>query len=370
MPSSNSFVQGVIENYIPTAIATLIEPFWILINRLLCLLQPIEELQSCKAKAKDSIDLNYNSLPPQLVIFKALRAKHFVLATVCVMALLTNVLAVAFAGLFYQETIDMRHAISLTPPFEFKFVNINGSIGPDPGFMLEESSGAWRGGNGQNQFLVAESNITSKTPLPGWTDKSTFYVPVFSEGFRADIDDTHFEVDTKAFGADLDCTNLNMNGANFRLDIKPDPERYNYLDMKLKVLQGSRQVECIGSVIYSPPGRDRVPCFTGPSAAELSTVLEPSNVNATSEDEEICKKSMIFGWARSSDAWCGGQLRPFGQKNSTFVHCTPKLRKGQATVRVDAAGRLQKTVKNLSLDNDSSKCTAEFFLAMYAKMAK
>lgn len=83
-------------------------------NRLLCLLQPIQELQSCKAKAKDSVDLNYSSLPPQLVLFKALRARHFVLAAVCSMALLANVLSVAFAGLFHHDTVSVSTEVGTT----------------------------------------------------------------------------------------------------------------------------------------------------------------------------------------------------------------------------------------------------------------
>ena len=106
-------MQNLLENYIPTVIATLIEPFWVLINRLLCLLQPIHELKGCKAKAKDSIDLNYCSLPPQLVIFKALRAHHFVLATVCSMALLANVLSIAFASLFHHNTVTVSTEVSV-----------------------------------------------------------------------------------------------------------------------------------------------------------------------------------------------------------------------------------------------------------------
>jgi hypothetical protein len=330
------------------------------------LLQPIEELQSCKAKAKESIDLNYNSLPPQLVVLKALRAKHFVLATVCVMALLTNLLAIAFAGLFFQETIDMRHPTILTSPYQFKFVHINGSIGPGHTSPPEESSGAWRGGNGKDQFLVAESNLTRKTPLPAWTDHSMFYVPIFSEGSRVGSDDTHFEADTKAFGVELDCTNLEVNGTNFQLNI-PDPDpRFSKLDIKLNVQRGSRNIECIGSIGYSPPVQNRSPCFTGPSAAEMYTSLKPRTANGTIEDAEICRKSIIFGWARSPGPWCDGSPRPLSQENSIFLHCIPRLKKGGATIRVNAAGRLQKAVENLSLDIDTGKWMARISLAAYA----
>lgn len=116
LPSQNKFVQNLLENYIPTAIATLIEPLWVLLNRLLCLLQPIQELQDCKAKAQDSVDLNYNSLPPQLVLFKALRARHFVLAAVCSMALLANVLSIAFAGLFNHDVAEVFKPVSRIVP--------------------------------------------------------------------------------------------------------------------------------------------------------------------------------------------------------------------------------------------------------------
>jgi hypothetical protein len=111
LPSQNKFVQNLLENYIPTAIATLIEPLWVLINRLLCLLQPIEELKTCNANAKDSIDLDYSSLPPQLVILKALRARHLVLAAVCSMALLANVLSIAFAGLFHHNVVAVFKSV-------------------------------------------------------------------------------------------------------------------------------------------------------------------------------------------------------------------------------------------------------------------
>jgi hypothetical protein len=155
---------------------------WILINRLLCMLQPLQELQDCNAKAKKSIDMDYSSLPPQLVVFKALRSKHFVLAAVCTMALLANVLAVAFSGLFNQESRGIQYTTTFQPPYQYKVVPINGTIGPgDDTFGGLEASGAYRGGTGEEQFLVAESNLTRNTALPSWTDDSMFYLPVFAE---------------------------------------------------------------------------------------------------------------------------------------------------------------------------------------------
>ncbi|KAK6440034.1 hypothetical protein LTR95_003733, partial [Oleoguttula sp. CCFEE 5521] len=40
LPSQNTIVRQILENYIPIAIATLMEPFWLVLNRQICMLQP------------------------------------------------------------------------------------------------------------------------------------------------------------------------------------------------------------------------------------------------------------------------------------------------------------------------------------------
>jgi hypothetical protein len=127
LPSRSRIVQNLVRKYLPTAIATLIEPLWILISRLMYILQPLVELQTEHALASKSITLNSSSLPPQLAIVKAVRSGHLVLASVCGMALLANVLAIAFAGLLYQESLSLSKAASYLPPLESKFVSVNGS---------------------------------------------------------------------------------------------------------------------------------------------------------------------------------------------------------------------------------------------------
>ena len=41
--------------------------------------------------------------------------------------------------------------------------------------MEVNSSGAWQGGTGEEQFLFAETNYTRNTSLPPWTDESAMY---------------------------------------------------------------------------------------------------------------------------------------------------------------------------------------------------
>ncbi|KAJ4373703.1 hypothetical protein N0V86_007846 [Didymella sp. IMI 355093] len=350
LPSSNTIVQNLLENYIPTALATLIEPIWVLFNRILCVLQPIEQLQGCKAKAKDSIDLNYSSLPPQLVIFKALRSKHLVLAAVCTMALLANVLAIAFAGLFLQNTIDMQHAVVLHAPYQTKFVPINGSVGPDASqtFGSLTASGAYQGGTGEDQFLLAESNYTSRTPLPAWVDDSMFYMPFLSEQSSSTSSD-QFEADAEALGARLECKALTL-GDHFQATLAKPINTVQAIRPQINVTigDGSTTVVCTNrKETELRPGPIGNGCSNGTLAAELIFQLRPLRVNATLREQQVCMSSVMLGWIRTDLGSCGVVPRPLSGRNSTFVQCQPKLTLGHATIRVDKSGRLQQKARDL-----------------------
>jgi hypothetical protein len=347
-------VQNLLENYIPTAIATMIEPMWILINRLLCMLQPLEELRGCNAKVNKSIDLNYSSLPPQLVVFKALRSKHFVLAAVCTMGLLANLLAVAFSGLFNQSTIDMRHPTSFHQPYDLKFVSINGSIGPERSSYIgsPNSSGAFRGGSGQDQFLVAESNYTRGTPLPAWTDDTMFYLPLFEEGSNSSIgsvNSSNYEAVTKAFGAELDCTELEFSDDfEAALITRDHGSLSTRASINITVPNDSGNVRCSSDLsVLAGPVRDRAICVAGPASLELVAQLSPRE-KATRRETETCMRSIVFGWIRDPQGSCPlGRALQLTKGNSLFIQCQPRLTTGSARVRVNSGGRLQHPAEDL-----------------------
>ncbi|GME41871.1 hypothetical protein BKCO1_34000120 [Neofusicoccum parvum] len=164
LPSTNRFVRQLVENYIPTAIATLIEPAWVVLNRLLCTLQPFEDLRRGKSNPSSSITVDYNSLPPQLTFFKALRARHLVLAAVCWMALLSNLLAVAFSGLFNEAIADISRKTSFTQPLH-PALDMTALNNTDTGFETVLFNRTVT-----DHFYVAMSNLTAGTPLSPWTD--------------------------------------------------------------------------------------------------------------------------------------------------------------------------------------------------------
>jgi hypothetical protein len=391
LPSSHKLVQNLLENYIPTALATLIEPMWVLINRLLCMLQPIEELRSCKAKAKDSIDANYSSLPPQLILFKALRSKHFVLAAVCAMALLANLLAIAFAGIFHHTTYDMLHATVFNPPFEMKFVSINGSIGPKSSqeFGSYEASGAYRGGNSQDQFLVAESNLTRGTPLPAWTDEKMFYLPYLTSTSDAITRGDGYRAETTAFGARLECDMLKAE-FDYRGSIVNDLSD-PHLEFNVSTSSNTTTVcpsNGFAFIAWGSSTRSGVlasvneTCQRGPSATEVMFVLD-AQLNATQAEKDACMSTVILGWIRAPKGSCGTfEDRNLTDTNAAFVRCKPKLITGRATVQVDASGRLQEKPRDLVIHNLAEDTSQTFsndpvnligqsnrYLFKYGKMA-
>lgn len=346
----------------------MIEPMWILFNRLLCMLQPLEELQKCNAKAKKSIDLNYSSLPPQLVIFKALRSKHFILAAVCAMALLANLLAVAFAGLFNQSSFDMQVTTKLDPPYDLKFVPVNGSIGPLSGrtFGSETFSGAYRGGNGQDQFLVAESNYTRGTPLPAWTDDSMFYLPFFAEGSStnttSNVNISHYEAVTKSFGAELECSELTLGDGNFEAALNVEHVGVSYdtrVSANITLPKDSGGVRCSSRYdlfVTSGHFKEQSYCMEGPASVELVLQLHPTRANATQKETEACMRPVILGWVRDPQGSCPfGRSLPLTKENSLFIQCQPKLVTGSAKVRVDESGRLQRKAEDRVLNATKGK---------------
>jgi hypothetical protein len=311
------------------------------------MLQPLEELQTCKAPAKRSINLNYGSLPPQLVLFKALRSGHFILAAVCSMALLANLLAIAFAGLFNQDSRDMWSPTSFFLPFESKFVSINGSISPVTGsYTGSVASGAYHGGQGQDQFLLAESNYTSGTPFPAWTDEQMMYLPFISSEATKEKDDREYQAITKALGAELDCEQLSF-GSNYYANLTTtNSTNQTSMYFNTTITSASTTARCFGLNQVRPGPQDGPyslgldACSNGSSAAELVTQLV-ARQNATQEEKDICMASVVMGWIRVPDGSCGGlRGRNLDANNSLFLRCQPRLVTGNAQVLVDANGRL------------------------------
>ena len=199
LPSHSLVVNQLLTNYVPVVFATFLEPFWLLLNRLLCILQPFEELRKGEARPSKSINLKYTSLPPQLVIWRAWRAHHFLLVAVCAIGLSANVLSVALSGLF-QTYVGL--AISKTN-FDSQYLPlfVNGTVitttSPDP-------------------FYVLQSNVSHGTPLPAWTSPTRYFLPFDIRNISGvNESTTTYEAASQGFGVDLNCTLVESPGRSF-----------------------------------------------------------------------------------------------------------------------------------------------------------
>ncbi|OAL51004.1 hypothetical protein IQ07DRAFT_672697 [Pyrenochaeta sp. DS3sAY3a] len=390
LPSKSRVIQNIVREYLPTATGSLIELMWILINRLLCMLQPLEELQNSRARASRSIDLNYNSLPPQLTVLKALRSGHLMLAAVCGMTLLANLLSTTFAGLLIQETLPLTRVVSFSPPFDAKIVNINGSVGPPvderPMGDFVEYSGAYQGGIGEDQFLVAESNYTRNTSLPSWTDETAMYLPFLTSGIlNQDIQGRH-EARTKYFNSELNCK-PRVFGRDYELRLwnndtvtpgEPIPPMYFHMDIEdgngATVRCYERQIPGRNPFAYGLGRVSRDPyddtCRLGSNAAELLEILA-GGPKATRHQQEICSSTIAIGWMRTRNANCSDDETWFDppedfedvdENNTLMISCQPKLTVGDATVIVDANGLLQVKAKDHVPEiNQTPKALQKYF---------
>ncbi|KAH7128103.1 hypothetical protein B0J11DRAFT_458434, partial [Dendryphion nanum] len=378
LPSKRPLIQSIVREYIPTAVATLIEPMWILINRLFCMLQPLEEMNRARAApASKSIALNYNSLPPQLTIAKALRSRHFVLAIVCTMALLANVLATAFAALLFQETVQIPTSTSFRPQYTTKFVPITVGSGPEkmekPQQLGVKYSGAFQGGTGEDFFLAAESNYTRNTTLPPWSDDKAFYLPFIDSNDAKQLQEQKMDAITPAIASSLDCKPL-VFGEDYQISIQPILKNVtNPYAIEFIYKTTDRDGALVTCYPWDPLGFGQgvtilkdLPeetCNTGPLATELVGTLTPGfngsvsfSPNGTEAQQEACTSTVVLGWIRQYRSNCDRPLATLqATANNTFMmSCRPKVIFGSASIIVDSTGTLLQPAKNFEPDSDQS----------------
>lgn len=364
LPSKNKIVQNLVSNYIPTVIATSIEPMWVLINRLFCMLQPLEELQRARALGIRSVGLNYSNLPPQLSILKALKHGHLVLACVCVMALLANLLATASAGLFFPKAYFLPHPTKFTPPFEAKFAPMDLDLDLENVFSSDIST-RYIDDQGESHFFVAESNYTQHTNLPPWIDDNTMYLPIFDEKeplWRSNRDS--YRARTKAFRGEANCKPLTMD-VDYRIWKTTDDEDEQDLPPRVNITAG-KTVKCYADSHIGPLTG---PCVTGKVAGEFASPLKAEynkTKSSNEENREVCMSAALLGWLRGTIDGCEKnrsysivtpdrtpKLAPTPQ-NTLLISCQPSIIIGDAFITVDYTGRLILPATDFTPDADQS----------------
>ncbi|KUI71238.1 Protein AIG2 [Cytospora mali] len=333
-PSQNFEVLQLLENYIPMAFSTLLEPFLTLLNRLLCVLQPYQDLIKGRRSPRTTIEKKYDSLPPQLMIWRAAKAGHYFLALLSLVVLLANVLAVGLGAIFNESPVSMFTSLNVTtlklPTVSRDTVLLDGLT--DKGVIPY-----------YDHFYMVQTNLSANTSLPPWIDAQFAYLP-FSDFSSNGNSSLQYAAVTQGFGLTTSCSTISTNNASLnRIEytynttglpaaknaIKAVFEDTPYGNTTICMLPGVVDTRGIGSLNTVPNGR---------SAHEVYSYLEQEDAwsyyNATAEELAFCESRVVLGWMRYDTS------QAESSPNMTFLQCTSQMLTAHFNVTVDADGHI------------------------------
>ncbi|KAH7361976.1 hypothetical protein B0T11DRAFT_351863 [Plectosphaerella cucumerina] len=315
-PPTGSFeVQQLIFSFLPTAFATAFEPLWVLVNRLLCIVQPFQDLWSGQKVAKGSINARYTSVPPQLVFWRAFGARHFLLSAVCAVAVLSNLLAVGLGGLFNhlpaKATYEQEFQQTLLPML------VNETI-YDNDFLPQNNAAFYY----DEPFFVAMSNVSRGTTLPPWITEDFYMQPFTLPNDRQSRADS-YTANTMGFGVTPHCSPAGV------FKSKTEGPILNHTMGRL-----TPGVECptqfqpeipLNTTMYDLPA--------GKSSAEVVFTLVPYMYL------DVCGTVLFLGWSRAPEA-----SDPDGEMETSFVACEPVFSTAMFRTTVNTDGHVLEAV--------------------------
>ncbi|KAG8529855.1 uncharacterized protein KY384_005336 [Bacidia gigantensis] len=323
-PSRSPAVNQLVTSYLPVLFATFLEPFWTLLNRLLCVLQPFEELRNGESPASRSLDLRYTSLPPQLAFWRALRSRHWLLVLVCWVALSANILTVALGGLFVTEKVSIDSSTAFPGEYASIFNNFGDLKRPDS--------------QDEGVFLATASTIANSSSLP-WTSSNTFFVPfnMSHKQSAGDLIDLYGGA-TQGFSIEVNCQPVQHNSTAYITTF------YSY-DLPPVTLNDGRKCFDPGAVVSG--GQN----FTN-SASEIFSPLNAWN-HTEMQGASACDNMFLAGFLRgnltltstirktdNSDK-TSPEILAINSLSSTWMVCQPDLLVAPYEVTIDQSGRIK-----------------------------
>ena len=322
MPSTNAAVFQILTNYIPVVFATFLEPFWTLLNRVSCLLKPFDTLRTGEANPSRSLYLRYTSLPPTMVVWRAFKARHFMIVAICAIGLSTNVLTVALSGLFQTNPVIVESAGT----FNYQYSPI---FNPSSTDIFSSNPSA-------EPFYVANSNISDGVLLPPWTSFDMFFLPFI---INASDPNTTFKAVTTGFGASLECQEAPQNSTRF---ITSEAEKFFLKNGKSS---SDGEVRPLGGQNKSN------------SASEVFSGLSSCCTDSPA-DGDFCDTSFMVAFFRGNLSVAHDSIRTEdddqGYKKpdilavnslaATWMACQSSFLAASYEVTVDSTGRIQEAV--------------------------
>ncbi|PHH93074.1 hypothetical protein CDD83_1359 [Cordyceps sp. RAO-2017] len=320
LPAGGVQARRIVEKYLPSAYAGLIEPFWVLLNRHLCTIQPYQELRKGRALPARSIHTTYSAFPPQLTVWRAAKARHFLLALVGLTTLIGSILGIAMAALFNEQKVTVEYPSAFTPSIV-------------PRFAQDYDEDRLFARSGQ-ELVAAELNFSRRAQLPPWVSPAYFFLRHQVEA--AGAEDT-YTLRTRGLGADLDCTTgvarseLAGDAGDARLAVKPD--HYPYCHEAVADPLGTLSLDVRRRLLEC---NDR--CLRRNGTMTLAfdfyqTVSDPALRPDTPGSR--CDNSFYLSW---------GRIFPAPRNGSTFdmslALCKPVFETALFDVTVDARGHV------------------------------
>lgn len=329
VPSNHPVVAQITLNYIPVLFATMLEPFWTLLNRKLCVLKPFEALRCGEAKAFRSMDLRYTSLPPQLAMWRALKARHFLLVAVCAVGLSANVLAIVLNALL-QPRLALLSSDGM-------FLE---SFSPSISQTSTETNSA-------DHLYIAAANFSHGTSLPAWVSRNLYFLP-FQINTTSPLGSVHsYMANTAGFGINVVCKNQTWADPayiTFNNDDVGQPQ--------ISVNQGNVDCTRQWDTFYDSYSKTN-------ASLEILAPLFPSFPNASQNEHNICGSTLAMGLLRAE---LYGDIEGVDSlfTSFTWMTCEPTLFTAMYEVEVTSSGRVVNYARkseistNVSLANSSS----------------
>lgn len=334
-PSDNEVVIAILTNLIPTALATSIEPFWTLLSRQLCILQPFETLKRRNSKPSQSIELRYTTIPSQLVFWPALKSGHLVLALVCAVALSTNILAVTLSGLFTEKLVPVSIPTTTTMKFEPLF-------NATPDFTGTNDIGAGNDGLKQtDSWYAVLANVSGEASLPPWTDTNNYYLPFDVSTENHNLDPTvgsaaieSYSAVTRGFGIALECRDPSMNNKNTWVALEVNnTETMAYRSF---VQENGTYARCEYRLDAPPSDFD----YEGqPNTRRLEWATSRYNTTRCQSQLVVAFARTTVNFSETNVTLSSNASSPAGMQ-STVLFCQPKLKTAMYDVKVDSGARV------------------------------
>ncbi|KAF3022980.1 hypothetical protein E8E14_009900 [Neopestalotiopsis sp. 37M] len=335
-PTENFEVLQILENYIPTGFATFMDPYWVLINRIFCLVQPFRTLQKGNATAKRSIECDYTGLMPQFNMIKAVRSNHYFLVLVCIVALLGNILAVGLGGIFDERQVDKEYNVQYQPQRSLVPTKDRVEIPETQTIMTDAVK------YNDNLQLVL-TNLSAHTSLPPWTTPEAYFLP-FADISNSSTTTDLQRMNTTGIVYEPRCSTVGTD------DTSSDDYihfAYNNTHSQLylnHVFQNGSSIRCGVSsgtflqtdisAVNITGNKDRP---RGSSSNEIYSMMQTLSEDgaSTTDGDEFCSGTALVGWVRANATTSGVLL---DEPESKFIMCTPTMSYAPYQVTVDSNG--------------------------------